>query len=88
MKLNTLIDRESLLSRLIMLRKLIRQKKIQDNKDNFYINIWALLRSLGHMGIHGRLERVDFPPKRPESDTYFFEKYIPIGIQKRPNEKI
>ena len=33
-------------------------------------------------------ERGQFTKKLPGSDTYFFEKYIPIGIQKSPNEKI
>ena len=37
---------------------------------------------------HGRFERVNLQKKMPGSDTYFFENCIPLGIQKRPNEKI
>ena len=29
-----------------------------------------------------------YKKKLPGSDTYFFEKYISLGIQKRPNENI
>ena len=29
-----------------------------------------------------------FTKKLPGYDTYFFEKGIPLGIQKRPNENI
>ena len=37
---------------------------------------------------HGVPKGVNLQKKLPGSDTYFFEKYIPLGIQKRPNENI
>ena len=33
-------------------------------------------------------ERGQFTKQMPGSETYFFEKYIPLGIQKRLNENI
>ena len=39
-------------------------------------------------GPHGGLERVNLQKKMPGSDTYIFDKYIPLGIGKRPNENI
>ena len=37
---------------------------------------------------HGVPKGVNLQKKLPGSDTYFFEKHIPLGIQKRPNENI
>ena len=37
---------------------------------------------------HGVPKGVNLQKKMPGSDTYFFEKYIPLGIQKRLNENI
>ena len=37
---------------------------------------------------HGVPKGVNLQKKLPGSDTYFFENYIPLGIQKRLNENI
>ena len=37
---------------------------------------------------HGGLERVNLQKKMPDSDTYIFDMFIPLGIGKRPNENI
>ena len=38
--------------------------------------------------LHGVPKGVNLQKEMPGSDTYFFERYIPLGIQKRPNEDI